>query len=233
MVVFAISDLALALTVALATALGASAGGAIAGFVTLRAEERRQRFARGAEDRREERALERESGVQNRELKEAARLVDEELRAATDLIRDAVYQGRWWPSSRQLSADVYTRYRHVLAVALDDHTWSDVSHAFQELNRVNWGRSPRMPSLADVGGVGDAMEALERVDLLAAGQAVLAARRALAPKATPPDAEMLLAEGGAEAVAAAVFPVPDELDKELRPLLDDEEEAGDETGEGT
>lgn len=213
MVVATISDETLAIVVAVATAVGAGVGGTIAGLVQLVADRRRER-----------RELRREAQGAARNLKEAARLVDEELRDATDLIRGAVWQGRWWPSTRQVSAAVYTRYRSVLALALDDDPWAAVSSAFQELNRVNWDRSTGVPSIADIGGAGDPMNPLQRVDLLSVGIAVIGARQALAPSAAPPDKQSLLEER-AEAIADSVFPVPEELDEELKPLLN-EDDAG-------
>ena len=120
-------DLLLALIVAVSSALGAT-GGTI---FTERRRERRQR--------------DQEKDQRDRDLKEAARLVDEELRDATDLLRTAIYGSRWWPGPRQLSSDVYTRYRHILALYLDDSPSADVSHAYQELNRVNWVSEPGRP----------------------------------------------------------------------------------------
>jgi len=212
---------------ALAGAGGAVLGARLTRSATLESEAKRQDFEQQREERRERAEREKEERVQSRTLKEAARLTDEELRDATELIRDAVYQGRWWPAPRQFSAAVYTRYRPVLALALDDAAWSAVSFAFQQLNKVNWERSAGVPSLADIGGVGDPMEVLERVDLLSVGLAVIQARQALAPSAAPPDKDSLLGDD-ADAVAAAVFPVPDDLEDELRPFLEGEE---DEDGE--
>lgn len=195
--------------VAISTAIGAGVGGVIAGQVTLRAEERRQRFTREGEERREQRERERDEQRRSRDLKEAARLVDEELRDATNLIRNAVYQGRWWAPPRQLSAAVYTGYRSVLAVGVDEGTWTAVSLAYQELNRVNWERSAGVPSLADVGGVGDPFAPLEREDLPSIGLAVVGARKALALLSAPPDKQSLIEQDAAE-IAEAVFPLPEE-----------------------
>ena len=211
MLLASISDQALVIIVAVATMLGAGVGGVIAGLVTLRAEKWREKRERLREEQ-----------TRDRNLKEAARLVDEELRDATDLIRNAVYQGRWWAPPRKLSTDVYSRYRSVLAVSLDDAEWTDVSLAFQELNGINWGRL-RMASPAAIGGVGDSMNTIERADLLSVGLAVIQARQALAPLAAPPDKDSLRRDR-ADEIAAAVFPVPDEFDEELRPLLEGEDE---------
>jgi len=235
-------DLLLALIVAVSSALGAGVGGAVTGRIALKAEDKRQAAARTSEERREKRELEseqrrerreieaerrhdqreveREAQVRDRELKEAARLVDEELRDATALLAGAIYEARWWSGGRMLSSDVYTRYRRVLALYLDDSDWSDVSRAYQELNRLNWESEAGQPLGTP----------LERIDLQSVGIAVVEARKALAPAAAPPDRASLLQQS-AEEVAEAVFPLPDDereqFEEELRPLL--EEDQGDES----
>lgn len=95
-------DLLLAVIVAVSSALGAG-GGAIF-----------------TEQRREKRQREQENEVRDRNVKEAARLVDEELRDATAVLSPAIYQAQWWSGGRRLSSDVYTRYRHILALYLDE-----------------------------------------------------------------------------------------------------------------
>jgi hypothetical protein len=211
------ANLALALVIALATAVGAGVGGAVTGFINLRNEHKRQRYAREAEHRREAREQAGDETRRRRELKEAARLVDEELRAVTDRLRHAIYQGRFWEPSRELPAGVYNRYSHVLAVNLEhDQDWAEISFAEHELDGAN-GDARFRP--------GAEMNALERVELLSVGQAVVSARKALAPLASPPDRESLLTQT-ADEISAAVFPVPDELDEELRPLLENGEPGG-------
>jgi len=209
-VLIAVSDLELAALVAIATTLGAGVGGVIAGLIALRVEQQRRKHDR-----------QREQQVEERDLKEAARLVDEELRDAVGLIGDAIYEGRWRASQRVLSASVYTAYRSVLAISLSDAAWSDVSRAYQEFNRVNWERA-RAASALPGGGehVPVWSDAVERADLQEVGLIAIEARVALAPFADPPDSTGLLRDG-AEEVAARVFPLPEELDEILRPLLDD------------
>lgn len=201
---FEFSDLVLAAVVAGATVIGAGIGGAITGIVTLRAEDKRQRYAERLRKRQERRERRDEKQRRQRELKEAARLVDEELREATELIRDAVFQGRFWDPSRTLPAEVYRTYRNVLAVSLNDDSWTDVSLAFQEIGRVNWERH-RVGSIS-----GDtALKPLEREDLLSVGIDVVRARKALAPHSSPPDKENLLSQDATE-TAVALFPLPEE-----------------------
>ena len=115
------------------------------------------------------------------------------------VLRDAIYQARWWPAPRQLSSDVYTRYRRVLAIQLADAAWSEVSLAYQELNEANWTSEPG-EELANP---------LVRIDLQSVGISVVRARQALASAAAPPDHVSLL-QDSAEGVANALFPVPHE-----------------------
>ncbi len=201
-----VSELALALIVAAATAVGAGIGGAVTGAVTLKVERQRQEFLQAQAARQEERERQREEQRQAQDLKEAARLVDEELRDATELIRNAVYQGRFWAPPRRLSGDVYTRYRHVLAVNLEDEAWTHISLAVQELNRLNWevGKRPAEPN-----GLGPPFQPLDREDTLSIGLAIVEARKVLALVASPPDKKSLLEEEASE-IAAAIFPLPDE-----------------------
>lgn len=154
-----IEDLLPSLLLALIGAGGVAVGAWITSRATVSTEKRREQRELESERRREEREREQGELVRAREMKEAARLVDEELRDATEVLRDAIYQARWWPARRQLSSGVYARYRHVLAFHLDDAAWSDVSLAYQELNKANSESEP-----------GEALSSpLERIDLQSLG----------------------------------------------------------------
>jgi hypothetical protein len=195
------SDLEIAVVVGLATLLGGVVGTAGASFVALRVEGRRQGFERAREDARREQEARNDQMLRERQLREAARLIDEELRDATEMIRNAVFQGQFWQPPRELAAAVYTRYRVVLAVDLDDAAWSNVSFAYQELNRVNWERRQRSGILE--------FQAGEREDLLSVGIGVVQARQALAESASPPDRDQLLSTEAHE-LATILFPLPDD-----------------------
>jgi hypothetical protein len=198
-------NLMLAAIVAVATLVGAAVGGAITAVVTLRAEHKRQEFAEQQRTRQEKREQEREEQHRRRELKEAARLIDEELRDATELIRDAIYQGRFWVAPRQISASDYSAYRHVLAVNLDDHAWTDVSLAFQQIHQVN----------CDIHGIPENSDGtrffgpLDRIEMLSVGIQIVRARKALAQFSSPPDKDALLNQDATD-MAAAIFPLPEE-----------------------
>jgi hypothetical protein len=139
----AISDLTLALVVAGATLLGSAIGGAIAGVVTLRAENRRQGFIRrqGAERER-------------RQLKQAGRLMAEELDDGRSKIILAHAEHHYWRTDDPIALTQWTTYRELLAAHLDDATWTTVATAFawfRQLNRVvvdvagTWGPLLREP----------------------------------------------------------------------------------------
>lgn len=87
----ATGDATLAIVVAAATAVGRGVGAVVTPAITARVKRRRekQQIAQGAQ-------------AADPDRKEAARLVDEELRDSTQVIGDAVYQGRRWPPQRSL-----------------------------------------------------------------------------------------------------------------------------------
>jgi len=181
---------------AFATLCGAGVGGILAGGVTLR-----------VDGRRHARERIREQEKQHRELRVSARLVDEELREATNLIRDAVYQGRFWPATRALSVTQYERHRAPLAAELGDLEWANVSLAYAELRRLESEAEGNQP--VRYGELEPSVSALARLDIGSVGLAIVQARQALAPLANPPDHEQLLTMDSTD-LFTMLFPMPDE-----------------------
>jgi hypothetical protein len=186
---------------AIAGLAGVAIGSVITGVVTLRAEHKRQQFAKQQGKHQESREQERAEQHHQRELKKAARLIDEELHDATELIQDAIYQVRPPP---EIPVSNYIAYRHILAVNLDDPAWAGVSLAFHQIRQVNrtYG-TPEQPEGTQPFGP------IDRIDILSIGLQVIMARQSLAPFSNPPDKEALLNQN-ANDIASAIFPLPEE-----------------------
>ncbi len=122
----AISDLALALIVAAASAIGAAIGGGIAGLVTYHVEEGRRRFDRQREQERADIAYRR-----------AARLLVDELvqaTAAIDPTIERLAKGAKPAPFIKLTVPGWDQQRDVLATYLSDEDWVRVSHAISHLH---------------------------------------------------------------------------------------------------
>jgi hypothetical protein len=160
----AISDVALALLVAGATALGAGVGGVIAGFVTMRVERDRQTFAAGLEAERERRAA-----------RIAARPIWEELNGARATFDHALEKGRWGRTTMETTA--WRQHGETLAGLLTYPQWRTIMNAvilialFEE----------------HLQGIHHGLDERERENVTQGLEAVVAAMAALDPHLDAPD----------------------------------------------
>jgi hypothetical protein len=117
-----------------AALLGAIAGGAITGLVTLRAEEKRQKFARGLEKRKA--AAEAQS--ERRAEQAAARLVLRELETCRAAISAAAGEvpGRPPDARLWLPAEAWASEGKHLAGTLPWELWSVVARAYLGIHAV-------------------------------------------------------------------------------------------------
>jgi hypothetical protein len=116
MPILAISDLALALLVGGATALGAGVGGVISAMIALAVEKRRQRFHG-----------ELESEERRKAARVAARLISEELFEAKAVFFQALNHGEW--GLIRMSTEQWTQHRTALAAVLTDDDWTKLMDA--------------------------------------------------------------------------------------------------------
>jgi hypothetical protein len=117
-----VSDLALALVVAAATAIGAGVGGAIAGYVTLRAEEARQSFQRRWE-----------SEQQDARLLVGLRVVLNELVDMGSQLSLAAQRG---PELLEIHTDAWEYHQSALAVRLTQADWHAVAAAYMAARKL-------------------------------------------------------------------------------------------------
>jgi hypothetical protein len=115
--VLAVSDLTLALVAAGATAIGAAIGGGITGFVTLKAEDKRQAFRADEAD-----------AARLAELRVAVRLVLDELILVSSWIKHTQEVGEASPVD--LPRESWRTHRESLARGLSDTAWLAVAGAF-------------------------------------------------------------------------------------------------------
>jgi hypothetical protein len=118
-----------------AALLGAIAGGAVTGYVTLRAEEKRQGFARKVEKRKAAAEAERE----RRAEQAAARLVLRELWTCNSALSAAVKgtrAGRVPDPRLWLPTEAWASEGKHLAGALPSDTWAAVAHAHLGIHSV-------------------------------------------------------------------------------------------------
>lgn len=134
MTVLAVSDLALALITAGAAILGAIAGGAVTGFVSLRAEDKRQAFARQMEDRRA--AQERDR--QYRAEQASGRLILEELVRCSGALSASVGKTGGLPDAELvLPMDAWEAESKALAgTAPFELWWEHLMAAYNEVDGV-------------------------------------------------------------------------------------------------
>jgi hypothetical protein len=202
-----ISDALLAVIVGATTLLGAGVGGAITGIITLRAEDKRQRFAREREEREEARQREGDERERERALQQAARLVLEELGDNVELIREAVRLGYYWPGGRQLPMEVWTAYRSVLAADLSDEDWFGVTLAYESVNVQNL-EVLRLQETQDLPLVDEQQRGLLRTVVLM----ILEGRKALARATGRSEGEGLWDQDERALVDSAVPREPDDND---------------------
>jgi hypothetical protein len=144
-VVIAISDVAITLIVAGAAALGAAIGGGITGWVTLRAEGKRQAFARELEQNR----ADRETAERVAELRIALRLVANDLAVTAARLQTGMKIGFLRPAEMPTSA--WRAHRGALAKVLSTDAWLALSSAYatvgyvaEELQRQGVIRNPEL-----------------------------------------------------------------------------------------
>lgn len=116
MLVLAISDLALAIVVGAATAVGAGIGGAITGLVTLRVERQRQTLL-----------IHRDLLGRRREAIVAARLVAESLEDVRVVFDRTLESGRW--ELTRFPTEAWREHRSVLAAWLPAEEWQALTAA--------------------------------------------------------------------------------------------------------
>jgi hypothetical protein len=124
--VLAISELALVLVVAGATAVGAAIGGAITGLVTLKAEDKRQAFSRELEERR----LREKAGDRIAEMRVAVRLVLEELQRVASLMNAELNLDEAGVVHMRLLRTAWDEHREVLARSVSSDAWTAVARAY-------------------------------------------------------------------------------------------------------
>jgi hypothetical protein len=124
--VLAISELALVLVVAGATAVGAAIGGAITGLVTLKAEDKRQAFSRELEERR----LREKAGDRIAEMRVAVRLVLEELQRVASLMNAELNLDEAGVVHMSLLRTAWDEHREVLARSVSSDAWTAVARAY-------------------------------------------------------------------------------------------------------